>query len=298
MFHVDSHFEIGSSHQVCQDFAVHGEWENSEFGRVIWGIVSDGCSGSKHTDTGARVLVHMMDAVIRQYLDLYPEFFTHSAEQLQSHLYTGLMGACPNKTSNMVHVARSLGLDMSALDATLWVLVAVTVNGKTTFKVVGWGDGEIVARLNGENSIRCVDYPSGAPYYLSYHLDDQRNVAYFNQFGGYREYERFVPSQPDLRFRKLEDCRNLLVFEQEDTPEVKVDSVSVFTDGVKTYTENVEEKHGSLIWGTQRLIDFQSVEGVFLQRRMRALSRRDIKDGIRHSDDIGGVSIVRTEEPQ
>lgn len=298
MFHVDSHFEIGSSHQVCQDFAVHGEWNKPEFGRVVWGIVSDGCSGSKHTDTGARILVHMMDDIIRHYLNLYPEFFTHPAEQLHSHLYTGLMGPCPNKTSNMANVARILGLENSALDATLWVLVAVTFEGKTTFKVIGWGDGEVVAKLNGENSIRCVDYPSGAPYYLSYHLDDQRNSAYFDQFGAYREYERFVPSQPDLRKRILEDCRNVLVFEQADTPEVRVDSVSVFTDGIKTYTANIEDKHGSLIWGAQRLVDFQSVEGVFLQRRMRALSRRDIKENIRHSDDIGGVSIVRMEEPQ
>ena len=103
---------------------------------------------------------------------------------------------------------------------------------------------------------------------------------------------------PSLRHRTFEDCRNLLVFEQEDTPEIRVESISVFTDGVKTYTANMEEKHGSLIWGAQRLIDFQSVEGVFLQRRMRALSRRDIKDNIRHSDDIGGVSIVKMEEAQ
>jgi hypothetical protein len=293
MYHADSHFEIGSGHQVCQDFAVHGEWQD-KFQRVVWGIVSDGCSGSPNTDTGARILTHMMNNVIKYYLGLDPLLFCLPVERLKDKLFYGLMGAYPNKMSTVCNMVTSLGLGIDSLDATLWVLLSVTSNGKTEFKVVGWGDGEVVVRKKEGYEIHSVDYPTGAPYYLSYRFDKDRNLKYWSSFGGTTKHEvvRSDLESVTLTPGSATDFSLSIIDAESD-----VVSVSVFTDGLKTYNRDVNESEprrdlGALL----RVTDFQGFEGVFLQRRMKAIERRDQKERILHHDDIGGASIALLEQ--
>ena len=61
MIYTDSIFKIGSSHEVCEDYAYAG----AEFAGI-----SDGCSGSNNTDVGARLLLH---SAYRQTLDCEPD---------------------------------------------------------------------------------------------------------------------------------------------------------------------------------------------------------------------------------
>jgi hypothetical protein len=47
----DSYFEIGSTHQVCQDYAL--AYASDDF---AYAIMSDGCTSSLNTDIGARLV--------------------------------------------------------------------------------------------------------------------------------------------------------------------------------------------------------------------------------------------------
>ena len=294
MYNVDSYFEIGSGHQICQDFATHGQLTVPEFGTVVWGIVSDGCSGSPNSDTGARVLTHMMDKAIKNFLAVCPSVFDQPVELLKNTLFAGVMGTGPRKCAPILGAITCLGLDVESLDATLWVLLSITKNGKTTFKIVGWGDGELVVVRKKSTTIHFLEYPSGAPFYLSYHLDAERLLKYLNVFGGILRHDVLCSDGEILSVcgRDL-SCQQTFMTTVEDISDNDIVSVSVFTDGTKTYNKDVQDRD---VWSIKRLVDFQSVEGAFLQRRMKAVERRDSKERILHHDDIGAVSMALLEE--
>ena len=52
MLQIDSYFTNGKVNKVCQDYVIHGETP------VPYVILCDGCSSSKFTDVGARILAH------------------------------------------------------------------------------------------------------------------------------------------------------------------------------------------------------------------------------------------------
>ncbi len=48
----DSFFTIGKSHDICEDYACNGVFNDE----IAYVIVCDGCSSSTHTDFGSRIL--------------------------------------------------------------------------------------------------------------------------------------------------------------------------------------------------------------------------------------------------
>src|ERR1043166_7427722 len=69
----DSVFRIGSTHAVCQDYAVAGDCtaaisraDGACAPRGPYAILSDGCSSSPDTDTGARLLVKAAERLLRE----------------------------------------------------------------------------------------------------------------------------------------------------------------------------------------------------------------------------------------
>ena len=58
-FSTDSYIEIGKSHNICEDYAIHGTLFHESIGeKVPYIIVCDGCSNAKESDFGARILAH------------------------------------------------------------------------------------------------------------------------------------------------------------------------------------------------------------------------------------------------
>jgi hypothetical protein len=148
----DAYYEIGSSHRVCEDYALAGQYED-----MAYAIVSDGCSSSENSDVGARLLSHIAKGALiclkgRGLLDnaLFPDTFRE--------LVVG----------KSIEIKKSLGLSTDAFDATL--LVSIVYNNKVTY--LGWGDGYFILVIDN-NSIIAYDikYSSGAPYYISYEMN-------------------------------------------------------------------------------------------------------------------------------
>ena len=104
----DSTFTIGSSHQVCQDYAVAGLRNDrglaSQRNRLAYAVVSDGCSSSIDSDFGSRLLSKAAERLILSEDHAAPDDarLLHEAASLRA-----------------LRLARKVGLDPTSVDATL-----------------------------------------------------------------------------------------------------------------------------------------------------------------------------------
>jgi protein phosphatase 2C-like protein len=132
----DVTINIGSTHSVCQDYAIAGD------GYVI---LSDGCSSSSDTDIGARLLVRAMAQVVTAHADI-SELHKESARVALAW-------------------ARMIGLPAQSVDATL---MSAHVSGDNLI-VACSGDGVIVLESKeGVLDVYAISSPSGYPFYPSY----------------------------------------------------------------------------------------------------------------------------------
>ena len=134
----DATINIGSTHAVCQDYAI---------ARNGYVILSDGCSSSPDTDIGARLLVRALD----QTLNANP--ITEIAELHKAAARTAL------------DWANLLGLPPQSVDATL--LSAHTTDENLI--IACSGDGVIILESQtGVLDVHPISSPSGYPFYPSY----------------------------------------------------------------------------------------------------------------------------------
>lgn len=151
----DSFFEIGTTHEVCEDFARSGFSPKGE----AFAVVNDGCSNGGgpriDTDHGARLI----------------------GLAAESNIMTAEPYAFIQETSQTAK-AHLLLLPPESLCATL--LLIRTVSKRRVIQGVVSGDGVIGCRKkNGTWIIHVIDFPPGgkmanrrlsAPYYLQYHM--------------------------------------------------------------------------------------------------------------------------------
>lgn len=156
----DFFFRMGSTHAVCQDYAVAGQ-----SGNVTYAMLADGCSGkhipgepgSPYTDFGARFLVRC------------------------AQRYLGEMVAGRFPETAIVHDAQAIThqahLPSVSLDATLLAVVAQPGGSALTFQT---GDGVIAIRhRDGTRTYQSVEFGNNMPYYLSYLLHPTRRQSFF-----------------------------------------------------------------------------------------------------------------------
>ena len=158
----ESIFEQGSTHEVCEDYAIHGEG---------YTILADGCSNGGgpriDTDWGARILCKAAEEYIGKLCDpIEFMFMVGVTAKAQLLLFPGLTGAC--------------------LTATLSVLK------KEDNLIKGFlvGDGIFGSKnLDGTWTIYTIEFEKGgstgksAPFYLKYEFCNEVQT-YVDQFGG------------------------------------------------------------------------------------------------------------------
>src|SRR5690606_17939856 len=119
-------------------------------------IVSDGCSSSKDTDIGARILARAaLECIYKS---------THGIKVFSEAIMAKAETQC-----------LSLGLEREALDATL----LVAVQWEKNVDVFMMGDGLISLEIGDHTELIRAEYPMNMPYYPSYLIDD-RNRNLFN----------------------------------------------------------------------------------------------------------------------
>lgn len=277
----DSFFTIGSSHHVCEDYALSGDVDGRPFA-----VLSDGCSGSKHTDFGSRFLcLASRDALAVS----APGRF---------HRDSVLPIAC-----SMV----GKSLPWSCLDAT----AAVVYHDNVHLKAQVVGDGVVVVRhRDGSFRIHRISYSGGAPGYLTYLLDNNRYQQFAAGVAGAPGATRTVittwwdssfegqlhePAQDTSKVAAVpSDFWKRFCYPRQD-----FDLVAVFSDGVQTFECTTDLRGHApvpLVTALQQLLDFKSMKGRFVTRRCRKFFRKFcVENAWSHHDDFAMAAIYDDE---
>ena len=270
----DSYFRIGTTHDVCEDYAISGEGPEGAYA-----VMSDGCSGSPMTDFGSRFMalatarLLQEDAKTDAELDVLPQ--------------TSL------KIASMM--AGAAGLPQDSLDATLGY---VYEDGNCVFAFLS-GDGAIAAKKrNGEIWISIIEYPSNAPPYLSYSLHGERAELFLAQTDGcpcivmtYRSTDDGFTLDGITKFSGMKPHEYMFNNEEYELVMVMSDGVSTFQkpveNGATKHYENVDP-----IEIVKELMDIKSTRGEFIKRRCkRVIKNLCLKEGWRHLDDFSVAAI-------
>lgn len=271
----DSHFQIGHSHRVCEDYALSGITKDGGY----YAIVADGCSQSKEhnsnakTDVGARILAHCAVSVIN-------EVFGYVMPSTK-HIHRIIGGLTIKRAQRII---RDLGLPQASLDATLIVAVSL-LHGNPL--VLFYGDGTVVFEKDGLETQHSISYPSGAPYYLSYLLDDDRRKGYFDKFGDVYKIEKHELTN---KLTAETTCEEFSIKEDEVLFFEEADTVTITSDGLETF-EYLRATDEPLPSEIAEVTTFATTNGEYVKRNMLWLASRNAKRGIGHQDDFSMASI-------
>jgi len=274
--HSDSFFFIGKQHSVCQDYARASVGENGPFA-----ILSDGCSGSPDTDFGARILVQLFATEVHNFTNLETTIATEAAFRL---------GGQAAKLQ-----LKELQLPENSLDATL--MMAAVFSDHATINVIGDG---VVAFIDDDNEIEIIEieYPSGAPRYLSYWIDDDRHELYKKEFGTKAIAKRYIleSSSPETEDDHSSMVYNIALNSQSCT------AVVLLSDGVHSFQRPVETDTGRTFEPVptrqvlQELLAYKSYKGEFVKRRTKRFIKEMQKRGWVNNDDLSVAAIYLGEK--
>ena len=286
----NSYFEIGHSHLVCEDYALSEQSCGSTFI-----IVSDGCSESNNTDVGARLvtiiardtLIHLINSnFLKQ--DKAIETFPIVFQQL-------FLKKC-------LETKAVLNLSVNTFDATL--LLSFVLDDQLF--VLCYGDGHIIYKTKAGLTIAdSIEYQSGAPYYLSYQMDNAKKEAYFNEFKESLIDEGSVTIKADgssnsriFNQKLLTEHSNMFSYWKVfDIKNQELSSISLSSDGIGTYSKSQKSDSeikldSSLPEMIRRMVAYKGTNGDFVVRRMNRMRLNMTEGGIIHDDDVSCATII------
>lgn len=266
---IDTFIKCGTNHNMCEDYILSG------IKPVPYIIISDGCSSSDDTETGARILAHLAKQYIYQRKDYLKDLDKNEMGQWIAN--------------NAEMTAKHLGLQSTCLDATLIVAYEVIDN----IRVVFFGDGFVyaVTRESAHLYNTLLDeviYTNNAPYYLSYKIDPYRDALY-HQMGN---SVTWVTKYKDPGREVDEIC---FAYDQPLGTEFRIanyKSVFISSDGLGSFLMPKEDNPSERIkLDPMELMEthfsaFKNTSGEFLKRRCKRAIKRFENDGVFHYDDF------------
>ncbi len=251
MLSCDAFFQQGP-HHPCQDYALAARVRRPNR-ELACAVLADGCSASPHSDVGARILCFALLKALR-----------HEAGDLQAAV---LDAAAATQAA--------MGLPSECLDATL---LGLACDGEQ-LQVMAWGDGMLCLPSPLGGAIE-IQYPSGAPYYLSYELDRNRKKQYLKEFG-----DELVVGEE--RRSASSGAAFYASFELGDEPV----TAAILSDGIASFPTELSEVF-------PRFTEFKNVHGQFVQRRFRRAMRECKREALIAQDDLACAAIHCNGEPQ
>jgi len=285
----NSYFSKGSSHDVCQDYALAGAVNSN----ISYLILADGCSSShdicKQVDLGARILVYCAKKhIVNTFIDKISLDGVDRKDLVNSFSKEILAQA--------LTPAMYMGLAAMSLDATL--LICITDSKRSLVLIYGDG-GFIVHQSNGNVYYNEITYLSGAPYYLSYGLDAVRQKSYCKEFGNNgivitnAEF-RAEGEVPIIHNTVESNPINDKTYEMTSYEINGAKIIALVSDGIKSFQKTSGANIINLA-GHEMVMEFagfKNTQGNFVERRMQALKRKLDKEGMMHYDDISIASVV------
>jgi serine/threonine protein phosphatase PrpC len=273
IFNSDSYFSIGSTHKRCEDYSLCGLKSYGAENDASWALISDGCSGSPNTHVGS-LLISICAEIRLKY---------HLSEE--SSFRSRLLSAIDIQREN-------LELNKECLDATLLFVQST----KNQYEVRAYGDGSILKlRNDGIIELTLIEYPSGAPLYLNYYLDDIRFEMYKSQYGLQRKIFKYIIGKDSETFTVTSDETGLPYIEEGIIDDYK--AIVVTSDGITSFAKyvNKQPEYIDSVFIARHIMDFKSIKGKFIERRINAFKDYCEKNLIKHTDDfsMAGISYER-----
>lgn len=291
--HSDAFFTKGSTHTVCQDYARAGAvvvdrtWDNAKIpSGSPFAIVCDGCSTSRDTDIGARILAAVTA-------------FLMENGYVSGHLFTPYVRQ--SILSRAHRAVMAMGGVHSWLDATM--LVARHDGAATLVNIIG--DGAVIVRKrSGEVALHVYEQAQNAPFYLSYLLDPARHEAYLSKYGAITLHRKLVRGADGTWKQEFESsvsgwdaCPEIYA------PDAECDLVMLLSDGSTSFLKVVDtgtsryQEAVPIVDVVDELLKIKSFAGPFLQRRFQAFLDKFCKaNGWQHADDFSAAAIYMPEE--
>lgn len=271
---LDSFSSVGKTHHTCEDYAL------SVAHPFPFILVCDGCSSSKNTDVGARLLAlttkrQFHGAMTYEILPGKPDYF----------------GKAIIESSYII--ADQLGLNRSALDATL--LLAYVESGLLHF--VAFGDGYLIIKSKtGHDKFIQLSYKQNAPYYLTVHENpdiqtEWKRVYSENELEA-KSYQYFKSLNPfDAKFGYSDLLWSLpfftLAFQVDD-----IEMVMVSSDGIGTFCRGNDRMLIPPEDIIDEMMDVKVKNGEFIKRRMKKMLEKHARENTFNLDDVSVAAMI------
>jgi hypothetical protein len=270
----DSAFRMGSTHAVCQDYAVAGACASGADAPCRpYVILSDGCSSSPDTDTGARLLVRAAARLLR-------ESGGPSAD--------GLAGLHAEAARLALSWAELFGLRPQAVDATL-----LTAHLCGEELVVGCsGDGVVCFQTaDGALDAYVVSYPAGYPVYPTYAHQPARLRTLADAGRARKEVTRLRAASIEERLRpaRVSDGGGLTEVFVVSAADYKF--AALLSDGVQSFLHAGRAEAIPLESVLPELVSFKNTRGAFVGRRLKGFLKDCQQKGWRHGDDLSLAAL-------
>lgn len=251
----DWFFNIGKSHTVCEDYAISGD---------EYAIVSDGCSSAKHTDLGARLLVHSARTLLNtdvewNYNDLGKAAIAMAARLLDN-----------------------IEMDRECLYATL-VIAHLLPSGQISVKM--YGDGIIIGICDDSITTIEASFTNNMPYYLAYEID-AKSLGLYKHYLNKLTLERSVNGQVVDTQRNAFDSPIEYVFDPE-----LFSTVLISSDGLSSFEDTKLRQPLGLGAIAHMITRFKGMKGEFLKRRLNRVLNDLASGKIFPFDDVGVAAI-------
>ncbi len=252
----------------CQDYALCGH------DPIPYTILCDGCSSSRNTDVGARLLAF---AARRNISDLIePILNSLSPDTTFKEVYK-VFGL--RSIFDAWKAADSIGLNKESLDSTL--IVSFFWNNHVYCFV--YGDGTIIA---SNLLTKKISFEGNAPYYLSYQVDSDRASSYWDFAKQYMGFVKRVETTGGTPHSILLHYDSPIIFKME----TKLFLSS--TDGIDSLIDfnTVEKVPISLV--SSEFCGIKNTKGEFIKRRVRKALEEFNEKNIYLSDDLSIGAIL------
>jgi hypothetical protein len=264
MYQINSDYlyRIGSSHSVCQDYCISGNLRQM----MPYIIIADGCSSSPQVDVGCRILVHCA----KWQLDVSLIYNQHT-EHLDS--FADIMGDRIIKDADIIK--RNLNLHDQSLDSTL--LIAFIYHGN--INIITYGDGNfLIKRRDDIITNTRLSYSSGAPYYLNYLTNKERNERYKKEFKDSVFESEVIINKSSTKIEY--PFSHHLTYQ---CPIQDVEFLLLASDGLTTWEDKF---HNFIYIPPQEFLNFKNTTGEFVTRRINRITKDMKERNISHYDDL------------
>ena len=268
MLNLDNHYIMGKAHMYCEDYVLN------DVNPLPFIVLCDGCSSSKNTDVGARILANMSRKVLAMY-------YQEHGEVPEYHSFGNML------IQTAEAVAEAMTVESGALNAT--VLLA-WLERENTVRVYVYGDGCILLKTHdGRNGYVDIDFTTNMPYYLSYWLDDSHQEAYREATRG----EDTLRVNNSLQGTHDIHAHNKMLdfsfsFDDYSMIGIASDGLNQFFDVEGSFKLPINDV-------IDNLMDFKNIHGEFVKRRLNKALQNYAQNGVAPLDDVAIGMMVNEE---